>query len=182
MNLRLAILLPAKINRLAATAGEKLSKQYRQKKFFLVDGKKLIFHITLFQIKDVGMAVLEKFFKPIKQFALFKHPLKLSLSGLECTKDRGLWVALNIKDNRKLTLFRKNLARHLKKSGLKIEIGNPYKPHVTLLKFAKADRKVVRELESQKSPTTSFTPLKFALCIDNQYAQVTKVIRSFKLN
>ena len=182
MNLRLAILLPAKIKLVAATAAEKLSKQYGQKKFFVVDGKKLVFHITLFQIKEVGMDSLGKIFKPIKQFTQEKHPLKLTISGLECTKDRGLWVALNIKDNAKLTLFRKKLAGHLKKSGLNVEIGSPYKPHVTLLKFSKSDVNVLRELESQKSPNISFTPLKFALCVDNQYAQVTKVIRSFKLN
>lgn len=182
MNLRLAILLPAKINRLAAAAGEKLLKQYRQKKFFVVDGRKLVFHITLFQIMGVEFKNWEKIFKPLKQFAQAKHPLKLTISGFKCTKDRGLWVALNVKGNTKLASFRKNLARHLKKFGLKVEIGSPYKPHVTLLKFKKTDSRTFKQLESQKSPNISFTPLKFALCLDNQYGQVTKVIRTFKLN
>lgn len=175
MEIRFALIPPARINALTA----KLAKRYAQqaKHRFVVDNQKLFPHMTLFKVtvsKKNYLSLLQVVKRELKKF----KPFNLEVKGFLISD--GGWLGLKIESSSKLNKLAKELANAIERSKLTpAPLKNPYHPHITLTRFYKNGlaHAVVKD---EPKPSAKFSADSIGLCLSRQ-TQVYKILNTVKL-
>ncbi len=199
MLLDIVILPPNKIRNLVARAVVKSVGDFKYG--YIIDNKKLIPHISFFHI-NINKRKLPVLFNIVKTNVNDYKPVKLFSKNV-LVQGRGVWIFLSnheslIDFNHKMVKYcsplrdgvipwmSKRLPNKLEKFnrqkyGTHYNIGKAFRPHFTMVKLRLASeaRAVGKEMKTVKF---SFLADTVAICQVNNYGQVTKVLKTFKLS
>ena len=176
MEIRLAILPPPKVSKMAGELGRIYGAKFPS--WFKVDNRILAPHITLFvlNIKPKDIAKLKS--SAAKQVKFLK---KFGLTISRHSVYPGGWTGLKIKDSKRLSVLRKTLFNALKSfdSLQPVKLKPKFSPHITLTKF-KSPNNSRKAIKNSKILIRNFSAEVVAICLSNKHSQVTKALRIFK--
>jgi 2'-5' RNA ligase len=174
MEIRIALIPPAKISVLAARLAKKYAVQAKHR--FVVDNRNLFPHNTLFKVdvkKKDYIVLLGVVKTELRKF----NPLRLDIKGFLISE--GGWVGLKINPSSELIKLRKKLAEAVDQSKLaKVQLKSSYHPHLTLIRFYKPDASSL--IKAEPVPRTKFIVRDIGLCLSRQ-TQVYKILNTIKL-
>ena len=177
MQIRFVVLPPKNISEMAS----KLAKKYAAKfpHWFVVDNRKLFPHITLFCL-EIKRRDLNTLTKVAGERLPKQKKLKLLIPRHAVYKDS--WEGLKIKNNVGLSALRKNWFKGLvsfdKYPQRKLKLS--FSPHITLTKFKNKGHSRLA-IKGSKILIKKFRADTIAMCLNNRFSQVTKIIKKFKL-
>lgn len=176
MEIRFAVLLPAKLNKEAANIAKKVARLGPHR--FVVDNKHLFPYITLFKI-NVHKRNYLRLEKIVSQAVQTSPKLSLTVRRIGSPKD--IWVDLEITPTRHLAALRKKLADVVSKSGYadKVMIKARFRPHITLTRFY-STKHVAKIAQLRQRVLGKFTASTIALCLSRQ-TQVYRIISKHNL-
>lgn len=176
MQIRVAILPPQNISQMSGSLAKKYAKKFTH--WFVVDNQKLFPHITLFCV-DVSRKNLKELIRTVAGTGKKFKKFNLAISGHSLYP--GGWLGLKIRESKELKELRRSLFVKLKPFGPNNpKLKSAYSPHVTLTKF-KNGKHGLLATKGSKIPITKFKADTIALCLDKNYSQVYKIIKTFKL-
>ncbi|MFA4818381.1 MAG: hypothetical protein WC621_00910 [Patescibacteria group bacterium] len=198
MLLDIVILPPYKIRNLVGQAVVKSVGDFKYK--YIIDNKKLIPHVSLFHV-NINKRKLSNLVAAVKKSINNYQPVKISTKNI-LVDGNGVWILLSnhkslINLNRKMVRYcyplrdgmipwmSKRLPTKLEKFnrekyGTHYNIGKAFRPHFTMVKLKfDADAKIVGQ--RMKIIRFFFTANTIAICQVNNYCQVTKIIKKFKV-
>lgn len=178
MKVRFVLLPPNSMNKIALRLAKKAAKESAN--YFVVDGKKLFFHISLIH-PNIEVKAIKSFYKGLQDIVRQTKPLGLIVKGYDYLPE-GIWLGLKINNDKILTGLRLKIYQLAKLHGGKFlpNLKIRFHPHITLTKFKQKGRGffVVKRMPKIKK---NFKVDTLALCKTNKYFQVTKIIKQFKL-
>jgi len=176
MKARFVILPPKSVRIFAGKIAPKVAGLHAH--WFVVDNRKLIPHNTLFSVQ-LPKAKLHSLFRQASEVLQNHKPFQLRIIGFET--DDGGWLALDIKSDKNLNRLRSDLAKKINKNGFVTKLRQPYRPHLTLTKFKQ--EQIAQEVKFELKPIKKeFIADSIAICLSNNFSQVTKILKTFKLS
>ncbi|MBI5733343.1 MAG: hypothetical protein HY973_00135 [Candidatus Kerfeldbacteria bacterium] len=198
MLLDIVILPPNRIRKLVGQAVVKSVGDFKYR--YIIDNKHLIPHLSLFHI-NINKRKLAALVAVVKKNISNYQPVEISTKNI-LVDGNGVFILLSnrkslINLNRKMVRYcyplrdgmipwmSKRLPNKLEKFNRKTygtyyNIGKAFQPHFTVVKLKfDTDAKIVGE--EMKNIHFSFMGNTIAICQINDYSQVTKVLKTFKL-
>ncbi len=173
MQIRVALLADSALSKRAKKLALELSRL--SKSYFAVDGKKLKYHITLFDILPLSKEI-PAVAKAMKGFVAHDTAMGLRVSGVWNKSIHG-YLGLKIKHSKQLLGFRERLFKALKNFGPQ-EVGTKYNPHITLTRYRDVDFPHTIKIKDPLKGNFGFRYVVLARV--DKHGQVYKVIKKFK--